>query len=58
MIGHICIWMCIIGDMETSLIVEKALVQSECAIIMITHDERQALRMAHKRLILTSNNTV
>ena len=47
----------LLGDMETSLIVEKALVQSECAIIMITHDDRQALRMAHKRLILTSKNT-
>ena len=41
-------------DMETSLLVERALVTSGCTLIMITHDERQAIRMAHKRLMLTS----
>jgi len=40
-------------DSETTLLVEKALVESGCAIIMITHDDRQSLRIATKRIILT-----
>lgn len=40
-------------DPSTSLIVEKALMDSGCAIMLITHDESQARRLAHKRLLLT-----
>lgn len=33
--------------------VERSIIASGIATVLITHDERQALRLAHKRLILT-----
>jgi ABC-type iron transport system FetAB ATPase subunit len=33
--------------------VERALISSGVACILITHDERQAIRVAHKRIILS-----
>lgn len=41
-------------DPQTCLAVERALIVSGVAMIIITHDERQAERMAHRRLILTT----
>lgn len=42
-------------DVETTLRVEEALKRSGAAIIMVTHDDRQALRMPHRRILLTSS---
>lgn len=41
-------------DAATALLVERAVVRSGLAVMWITHDPRQAERMAHKRLLLTS----
>lgn len=43
-------------DSETTQLVEQTLVEAGCAIIMITHDDRQSLRIAHKRIILSLNS--
>ncbi len=43
-------------DNETTLLVERALIMSGCAIIMTTHDDRQAIRLAHKRFMLSTVN--
>eukprot|EP01033_Poteriospumella_lacustris_P016723 gene16723-11966_t len=45
-------------DAETTSLVEKALVASGAAMILITHDDRQAQRIAHRRLILHPSGTV
>lgn len=39
-------------DTETTLLVERALVASGAAMVCITHDERQAQRIAHRRILL------
>jgi ATPase subunit of ABC transporter with duplicated ATPase domains len=39
-------------DSESTLAVEQALVASGAAMIIITHDERQAKRLAHRRIQL------
>ncbi len=39
-------------DTETTLLVERALVASGAAMVCITHDERQARRIAHRRILL------
>lgn len=39
-------------DPDTTLLVERALVASGAAMICITHDERQAQRLAHRRVVL------
>lgn len=39
-------------DPETTLLVEKALVASGAALLLITHDDRQAQRIAHRRILL------
>jgi ABC-type nitrate/sulfonate/bicarbonate transport system ATPase subunit len=48
-------------DAVTCAAVEAAIVSSGLTVIMITHDERQAQRLAHSRLIMTvatdNNNT-
>lgn len=41
-------------DPETTIAVEKALVASGAAMMIITHDERQARRLAHRRILLES----
>ncbi len=41
-------------DATTSDAVEKALVVSGLAMIIITHDDRQSKRIAHRRIILSS----
>ena len=40
-------------DPATTLAVEAVLQASQATIIMTTHDERQAKRIAHRRLLLT-----
>jgi ABC-type lipoprotein export system ATPase subunit len=40
-------------DEGTSALVERAIIDSGLAVIMITHNSGQAERMAHKRLIMT-----
>lgn len=39
-------------DAETVLKVERAIVSSGLTLVMITHDEKQAQRIAHKRIII------
>jgi ABC-type iron transport system FetAB ATPase subunit len=41
-------------DATSCQAVEKALIVSGLAMIMITHDDRQAQRIAHRRIIVTS----
>lgn len=40
-------------DPQTTLMVERAIISSGVATMFITHDDRQARRLAHLRLVLT-----
>jgi ABC-type glutathione transport system ATPase component len=40
-------------DKESALLVESAIIESKATVLMITHDDRQSKRFAHKSLILT-----
>jgi ATPase subunit of ABC transporter with duplicated ATPase domains len=42
-------------DQASSRLVEKVIVDSGLTIIMITHDEQQACRLAHQRVLLGVN---
>ncbi len=39
-------------DADTELLVERALIASKAAMIIVTHDERQATSFCHHRIIL------
>ena len=39
-------------DQESAALVEAAILESKATILMITHDDRQSKRFAHKRLVL------
>jgi ABC-type iron transport system FetAB ATPase subunit len=42
-------------DLETTLKIEKVFEESLLTILMITHDEAQARRISHRRIILQTN---
>lgn len=39
-------------DRESAFLVEAAIIESKATVLMITHDDRQSKRFAHKSLIL------
>ena len=39
-------------DQESAALVEAAIVKSKATVLMITHDDRQSTRFAHRRLVL------
>eukprot|EP00597_Dinobryon_sp_UTEXLB2267_P004529 CAMPEP_0170060906 /NCGR_PEP_ID=MMETSP0019_2-20121128/2678_1 /TAXON_ID=98059 /ORGANISM="Dinobryon sp., Strain UTEXLB2267" /LENGTH=563 /DNA_ID=CAMNT_0010266613 /DNA_START=294 /DNA_END=1985 /DNA_ORIENTATION=+ len=45
-------------DAVSCLAVEAAIVKSGAACLFITHDDRQATRIAHRRIILTADNGI
>lgn len=44
-------------DADTCLLVERAIMECGAAVVMITHDDRQSVRVAHRRLRLTLRAT-
>ena len=42
-------------DLVSTIAVEKAIIESGVASVIITHNERQSLRVAHRRIVLEIN---